>query len=120
MSYKIEEWLRPYGIKFVRMALNHDHISLYGLDHLRNPDPKVAEKLRRDSNRQRFMRESNGQLFQIELDALQKIPQQFKGLVVNAVNPYYDKSIHEKNLKVFPREKITAYVNKRVKFLRAK
>ena len=89
-------------------------------DHLRNPDPKVAQKLRRDSNRQRFMRENNGQLFQIELDALQKNPQQFNDLVVNAVNRYYDKSIHEKNLKVFTREKISAYVNKRVKFLGAK
>jgi hypothetical protein len=90
------------------------HIALWC--HLRNPDPKVAEKLRRDSNRQRFMRENNGQRFQIELDALQKNPQQFKGLVVNAVNRYYDKSVHEKNLKEFTRDKITAYVNKRVKF----
>ena len=78
------------------------------------------EELRRDSNRQRFMRENNGHLFQIELDALQKDPQQVKGLVVNAINPYYDNSIHEKNLKEFTREKITAYVNKRVKFLGTK
>jgi hypothetical protein len=54
------------------------------------------------------------------LDALQKNPQQFNDLVVNAVNPYYDKSVHKKNLKEFRPEKITAYVNKKVKFLRAK
>lgn len=50
MSDKMDEWVRPHGINFIRVALNHDHISNYGLDHLRNPDPKVAEKLRRDSN----------------------------------------------------------------------
>jgi hypothetical protein len=117
MSYKIEEWLRPYDINFVRVALNHDHISSYGLDHLRNPDPKVAEKLRRDPNNKRFRNENNGQLFQIELDALQKNPQQFKDLVLNAVNHYYDNSIHEKNLKEFTPERITAYVNRRIKFI---
>ena len=64
------------------------------------------------------MRENNGQLFQIELDALQKNPEQFKDLVVNAVNRYYDDSIYEDNLKEYTPEKITAYVSKRVKFLR--
>jgi hypothetical protein len=73
--------------------------------HLQNPDPKVAEKLERDPNSQRFMRENNDQLFQIELDALQKNPQQFKDLIVNAVNPYYDKKIYEKNLKEFTGKK---------------
>ena len=31
MSYKIEQWLSPYGIKLVRVALNRKHISTYGL-----------------------------------------------------------------------------------------
>jgi hypothetical protein len=80
----------------------------------------VAKKLKQDPNRERFMRENNDQLFQIELDALQKNQQQFKDLVVNAINSYYDKSINEENLEEFTSEKITTYVNKRVKFLRTK
>ena len=80
----------------------------------------MAKKLKRDPNRERFMRENNDQLFQIELDALQKNHQQFKDLVVNAVNSYYDKSIYDENLEEFTSEKITIYVNKRIKFLRAK
>jgi hypothetical protein len=117
MSDKIEEWLKPYGINFVRVALNHDHISSYGLDHLRNPDPKVAEKLRRDPNNKRFRNKNDGQLFQIELDALQKNPRQFRELVLDTVDRYYDKSIYEKNLKEHTPEKITAYVKKRIKFV---
>lgn len=31
MSYKIEQWLKPEGINFVRVALNHDQISIYWL-----------------------------------------------------------------------------------------
>jgi hypothetical protein len=118
MSYKIQDCLRPYDINFVRVALNHEHITHYDLDHLRNPDPKVEEKLKRDTNGHRFKKENNGQLFQIELDALEKNPQQFRDLVVNAVDQYYDASIHEENLKEFTPEKITAYVDNKVKFLR--
>ncbi len=50
---------------------------------------------------------------------MQKNPQQFKDLVINAVNSYYVESIYEKNLKEFAGKKIKAYVNKRVKFLKA-
>jgi len=116
MSFKIEQWLSRYGIKLVRIALNREHISTYGLDHLRNPDPKVAAKLRRDSNRFRFMRENDGELFQIELDAMQKSPLEFKDLVVNSVSHYYKESIHKKNLKKFAPKKIDAYVKTKFSF----
>lgn len=76
----------------------------------------MAKKLKQDPNRERFMRENNDQLFQIELDTLQKNQQQFEDLVVNAVNRYYDIKVHEKNLKEFTPRKIRSYVNKRVKF----
>ena len=56
-------------------------------------------------------------LFQIELDILEKDSQQFKELIVNAVNRYYDESIHEENLKEFTPKKITSYIKKRIKFL---
>ena len=117
MSYKIEQWLKQEGINFVRKALNHDQISIYGLDHLRNPDPNVAAKLRRDTNRHRFKAENDGELFQIEIDAIQKNPKQFSELVINSVDAYYDESINQKNLKEFTPKKINAYVKKKVKFI---
>jgi hypothetical protein len=116
MSYVIEQWLSQYGIKLVRMALNREHISTYGLDHLRNPDPKVKEKLEDDPNKDRFKRENDGELFQIELDAMQKSPQQFKELVLNSVSHYYNENIHKKNLKEFAPRKIDAYVKMKVNF----
>lgn len=117
MSYKIEKWLKPEGINFIRVALNHDQISIYGLDHLRNPDPNVAAKLRRDINKHRFMTENNGELFQIEIDAIQKNPKQFSELVINSVDVYYDESINQKNLREFIPKKINAYVKKKVRFI---
>lgn len=117
MSHKIEEWLQPHGINFVRVALNHEHISSYSLERFRNPDPKVAAKLRKDPNNKRFKDENDGQLFQIELDVLEKTPERFKELVLGTIGKYYDKNIYEENMRKFIPEKITAYVNKRVKFV---
>jgi hypothetical protein len=65
---------------FKRIALTKPQIQEYGLRELENPDPKVMEKLKRDSNRDAFMKE-NGSLFQIEVDALQK-NRRFKDLIV--------------------------------------
>lgn len=61
------------------------------------------------------MKQDEGQLFQIELDALQKIPQQFRDLILNSVNKYYDQGIREMNLKEFA--PIAGYVKKKVKLL---
>lgn len=101
----------------VRVGLNHEQISRYGLEHLRNPDPEEMAKLRKDPNRFRFMDENNGELFQIELDALQKNPQAFKDLVLDSVNEYYDDSINKGNLKEFAPKKIDAYVKAKIRFL---
>ena len=63
------------------------------------------------------MRENDGQLFQIELDAMQKSPQLFKELVLGSVSKYYDKTIHEENLEEFTPEKIDDYIEERIRFL---
>ena len=64
------------------------------------------------------MEENDDQLFQIELDAMQKSTEQFKELVLNLVNHYYyDESIYKENLEEFAPQKINAYVKRKVRFL---
>jgi hypothetical protein len=117
MSRNFKSELAPYGIGFVRVALNHPQISEFGLDHLRNPDPDVIQKLRRDPNRYEFQSENNGELFQIELDALQKNPNEFRDLVLGAVDGYFDEDINQANLEKYTPESIDDLVNQRIRFL---
>ena len=61
-------------------------------------------KLKRDSNRFAFMEkydlESEEDLFQIEVDALEAIaPEQFKDMVLQCVDEFFDKAIHKKNVR---------------------
>jgi hypothetical protein len=41
------------------------------------------------------MEKHNGELFQIEVDALMKDPERFKDLVLEAVNKYFDQSTYD-------------------------
>jgi hypothetical protein len=58
-------------IDFKRVGILKEHIKEFGLHDLKNPDPKVLAKLRDDPDRFKFMKENNGELFQIEFDAMQ-------------------------------------------------
>jgi hypothetical protein len=120
MSYNIGRDLERIGIHFLRVGLNKDHISEYGLDHLRNPEPDVMAKLQNDPNREGFKADNNGELFQIELDALQKNSSAFRDLILKFVKFYYNESIYEENLRKLGLKtghKIANLVNKKVKFL---
>jgi hypothetical protein len=117
MSYNIKRELARYGIGFVRVALTHSQISEFGLDHLRNPDPDVMQKLKRDPNADDFRMENNGELFQIELDALQKSPGQFRQMVLEAVDGYYNEDISRANLIKFTPEYIDELINTKIRFL---
>jgi hypothetical protein len=84
MSYNLKHKFQSYGIHFARVALTKTQIMDFGLDHLKNPDPQVLEKLRRDPNSNAFAKE-NGGLYQIETDALQKDPEKLRRLVLGSV-----------------------------------
>ena len=64
-------------------------------------------KLKRDSNRFAFMEnydlESEDDLFQIEVDALEAIaPTQFRTLVLQSVDEFFDEEIYQDVLKDTP------------------
>ncbi len=116
MSYNLGQKLRGYGIHFERTALRKSQIVDFGLDHLKNPDPQVLEKLRRDPNANAFAKE-NGGLYQIETDALQKDPERLRRLVLGSVDQYFDKQIHKDSLNEFSSRDIQRLVNESVRFV---
>jgi len=85
------------------------------LEHLKNPDPDVLKKLKRDSNRHSFITE-NGDLYQIEIDALQKDPERFKELVLSAVDRYFDQRVYGDVMAEFTPKDIDKLVHDQVQF----
>jgi hypothetical protein len=100
---------------FKRIALTKPQITEYGLRGLENPDPKVMEKLQRDSNREAFIRE-NGSLFQIEVDALQKDPR-FKDLIIDSVNDYFDQDVYDTMMEEYTVRDVKNELRNKIIFL---
>lgn len=94
---KIE--LEPYdlsNVDFKKVGVTNEQRLEYGLIH--NTDPLTMAKLRRSAECDRFERKY-GDLFQIEVDALQALePEPFKDMVLNCVDELFDESIYEQNL----------------------
>jgi hypothetical protein len=102
---------------FQRVALTKKQIKDFKLEHLKNTDPEVLAKLKKDKNKEDFIRE-NGSLFQIEVDTMQRDPQKFKELVLSAVNDtYFNEKTLKQVMKEYTAEDIDWLVNKKVKFL---
>jgi hypothetical protein len=99
ISSTVREKFNHYGIDvdFQRIAVTEQQMTEFNLP--RNPDPETLTKLRRDPRRQSFMNKHNGELFQIEIDALQAYaPLQFRNLVQNSVDQYFDEGIYQRVL----------------------
>jgi hypothetical protein len=107
-----------YGVDFKRIAVTEEQTSQFTLPH--NPDPETLRKLRKDTRSKSFMRRHNGQLFQIEVDALQAYaPEEFKNLVQQSVDRYYDLEIYSEVLsrQVHSEEGVTRLVRKNLRSL---
>jgi hypothetical protein len=91
-------WLEPYdleGVDWKRVGVTNEQRIKWNL--IPNTDPKTMAKLKRDKNRFEFMRKY-GELFQIEVDALQAIkPEDFKGMVLGCVDEFFNQDIYEQN-----------------------
>jgi hypothetical protein len=99
ISSTVLEKFNHYGIDvdFQRISVTEQQMMQFDLP--RNPDPETLTKLRRDPRRQSFMNKHNGELFQIEIDALQAYaPLEFKNLVQNSVDRYFDERIYQQVL----------------------
>jgi len=57
------------GVDFKRVAVTEEQMDRFNLP--RNPDSETLRKLKRDTRAKSIMSRHNGDLFQIEVDALQ-------------------------------------------------
>jgi hypothetical protein len=101
-------------VHFKRIAITPDQVNDYNLKHLTNPDPQVIATLRKNPNASWF-ENRYGSLFQIELDALQSLPE-FENLVVNAVDELFDEDIYHDFYQnnSFEAEEINAEIKQRI------
>jgi hypothetical protein len=82
-----------YDVDFRRVAITEEQTRQFNLPH--NPDPETLRKLKKDTRAKSFMARHNGELFQIEVDALQAYaPEEFKRLVLGSVDELFDMEIY--------------------------
>jgi hypothetical protein len=100
----------PYDlveIDFKRVGVTNEQRERFNL--IPNKDRKTMRKLKNDSNRFAFMKkydlETEDELFQIEVDALEAIaPEQFRTLVLESVDEFFDEEIYQQVLDTTPTE----------------
>jgi hypothetical protein len=68
-------------------------------------------KLKRDPRANAFRAKHNGELFQVEVDALVAyVPDDFKELVLDSVDAFFDEDIHAEVKEEYSEEDITELV----------
>jgi hypothetical protein len=100
---------------FERIALTKPQIKDFGLEHLKNPDREVLNKLQGDQNSYSFIQE-NGDLYQIEIDALQRDPEKFKNLVLSAIDRFFDQCVYDAIMTEYTPQDIEKLVHEQVQF----
>jgi hypothetical protein len=101
MVQNIQREVEGAHATFERVAITEEQIAQYNLEHLKTEiSDEVKKKLEDDPNAESFKRANNGELFQIELDALNALaPDDFIELLENTVDNHFDQSIYDKVLK---------------------
>jgi hypothetical protein len=105
-----------YIVEFERIAVTEDQIGEYDLPP-KPEDSETLEKLDKDSRKDGFI-DKHGQLIAVELDALLAIvPEQFKELVQESVDQYFDETIYIREQARHSAEKMRRLVHQKVKLL---
>ena len=96
--------LTPDEIDFQKIAVTPEQIKKYNLPY--NPDKITTEKMNRDSRTNGFI-EKYGKLYAVELDALPAlIPDEFRKMVIESVDQFFDQRIYDNLLIQYPTEQI--------------
>jgi hypothetical protein len=110
--------LAKYGlyVDFQRIAVTDEQVEQYRLPS--NPDPATLEKLKRDTRANAFRRRHNGELFQVEIDALAALaPDAFRDMVLHSVDQFYDEDIRNETLDEYSHDEITKIVKRNLRKL---
>lgn len=104
-----------YIVDFERVAVTEDQIDEYDLPPIPE-DSETLDKLNKDSRKNGFI-DKHGRLIAVELDALLAIvPEQFKELVQEPVDQYFDENFYEKEQAKHSPEEIMRLVRDKVRF----
>jgi hypothetical protein len=102
ICFEVEYYKERGDYDFKRVGVLYEHIDKFKLP--KNLDEDVLAKLSRDKRREQFKKkygippgkETDNQLFQIEIDALAAAnPAEFKKMVLDAIKPFYDEEIYK-------------------------
>jgi hypothetical protein len=103
-DFKLVRKLNKYNIDFERIAITEDTIRNFeGLEDIKDKelDAETLEKLKRNPNYEWFMERHDGQIWQIELDALLLDLPRFKELILSNVDKHFDTSIQKEAIERF-------------------
>jgi hypothetical protein len=107
--------LDRYLVDFERIAVTEDQIDEYDLPPIPE-DSETLDKLDKDSRKGGFI-DKHGQLIAVELDALLAIvPDEFRQLVQESVDQYFDEAFYEKQQAKHSPEEIKRLVHQKVRF----
>ena len=102
-------------VDFKRIAVTKEQIREYRLPY--NPDKITRQKMENDTRTDRFLAKY-GELYAVELDALPAlIPEDFKNMVIQSVDQFFDESIYREFLAQQSKKEIAQFVRKKVKQL---
>jgi hypothetical protein len=103
---KLVKKLKEHHINFERIAINEDTIEDFGLEEIKDKelDAETLDKLERNPNYDWFVQRHDGQVWQIELDALLLDLSKFKELVLSKVDKHFDTSIQKEAIEEFKRK----------------
>ncbi|MFL6381088.1 MAG: hypothetical protein ACJ72S_07340, partial [Nitrososphaeraceae archaeon] len=106
MAENLEKELSKHGIEFKMIAVTKLQIREFDLQHLTDPDAKTLDKLegnsekKGDSNTEWFKQTwGDGEVYQIELDAMHARRPQFKEFLLSTIDSYFDYDIYEREVK---------------------
>jgi hypothetical protein len=121
---KMVKLLTKHGINFERIAINEETINDFRMHNLKIiRDPNVRAKLEDDPNYAWFTERHHGQVWQIEIDALQLDLGKFKKLVLSNIKKHFEPKIHrkivERVMKVYSASDIHKELKEQVKGLQA-
>lgn len=116
----LAEGMQFFGldIDFHRISVNLEQIKQYNLPEMPN-EKETVEKAMRDPRLKKFVAEY-GRLLLVEVDAMLAIvPDEFKNIIRNSVDEYFDEEIYEetKKLQAEKAEKKRRYLEEHLEFI---
>jgi hypothetical protein len=113
---KMVKLLEKHGIHFERIAINDQTITDFGMSNLKIiRDNSVRQKLENNPNYEWFKARHGGQVWQIEVDALQLDLSKFKELVLSNIRRHFNQGTYKETVEAIKKAYSAASIHKELK-----